>query len=518
MGEFIEAVGIFIAFVLAVVFALVLVIGLTALTTIACVVVLPLQYFLAMEARIDAEVDDISELETGWLGGITGVARHDDQARTFPHYFFGPVGTDFWGIINDAAGRFGRAIDTGWSVGSDELDDGGYIGTTVGVGIWIGMVLGTAGGGALTILIGAVHFLVSVLAIVIATVAGVVLRGADAMLRYAAGVRMTCPVCAQTVRPYATYKCSGCDERHRDIRPGRRGVVGRVCICGARLPTLLLVGASRMTALCPKCGARLPPRFGKTPDIVIPVFGSVKAGKTQLIYMLVLALQALVTERGGSVSFFGDTQGELDRIGETIAVTGSPSPTVAKPPEALVLQIRLGSHERYLYLFDAAGELHYRDVGLDELRYLDKAGTLVFVADPLAADGVWARLSPDQQGDLAAIRSERAEAELSYELPREQIRRMGAKGRAIRLAFVVTKADALASSGIRAEHDTVRHLVEDAKGLDMGNIVRDAVGSFGSVEFFETTAVADESGSPDATIERLAAWLMRSEGIRFEGS
>ncbi|HEX6521622.1 MAG TPA: hypothetical protein VF070_16710 [Streptosporangiaceae bacterium] len=472
------------------------------------------QYFAAMLEVIDEDMEDAAAAKGSYLGLIARVERHKDQERTYPEYFFGQVEVDMKGVINATAHRIARAVTDGWASGVGMMED--IPGVVVGAGVCAGTAVGGAGGALLASVVGLIHVIIVIAASVIAAAMAMILRGVDTAMRFLAGVRMTCPVCALAVRPYAAYKCPSCEELHRDVRPGRRGVVGRICKCGDRLPTLLLFGAYRLTAMCPRCGARLPARFGKTPEIVVPFFGSVKAGKTQLIYTLVLALEVLVKECGGTVITKSDTRQELERIGNLLSASGNPGPTLPRSPEAFVLTVKLGPHERLIYLFDAAGELHYRDVGLDELRYLDKASTLVYVADPLAAEGIWERLSEGRQDELAEIRSNAAEAELAYELPREQIRRMGGKARLMRLAFVVSKGDVIPDRDALSNHNAVRKLIADSDGLDMGNLVREAERSFGTVGYFATAAVRDEAGSPDDSVTELATWLLNREGIRFE--
>jgi len=288
-----------------------------------------------------------------------------------------------------------------------------------------------------------------------------------------------------------------------------------------------IVPADRLAkAMLPVTGARpaateisrIRDRAHPLAEIVIPFFGCIKAGKTQLMYTLTSALSDLATETGGTVLPADDAnRDEIERLRARMSITGSPGPTTPRSPEALVLRASFGPSERNIYLFDAAGELHYRPDRLDEMRYLDKAKTLVFVADPLAADGIWARLSADQQREYAAIRSDWAGVELAYELPREQIRRMGGKGHAMRLAFVVTKADVLAGTRVRAQFGSVREMVVDPDGMDLGNIAREAEQSFGHVDYLETAATTGEEAPPHESVEALARHLLDAEGIRFRG-
>ena len=482
-------------------------------------VTLPVQYFIAAGHHRGAERPGMDVVERTWLGRITRITGHIDRRRAVPQYFFGPAEADLRAIVGDTAKRIQYAIFAMQTfVGNPFQGVLGYLGAAAAGAVWAGVEAGAIGGVIITLGIAIIHVLLIAAGAAVAAVLAALLRCTDGALRYAAGIRMTCPVCAETVRPYAAYECPGCGELHRDVRPGRFGVIKRTCVCGRRLSTLLLFGASRLTAVCPRCGAKLPQRFGKAAEIVIPFFGCIKAGKTQLMYTLTSALSDLATETGGTVLPADDAnRDEIERLRARMSITGSPGPTTPRSPEALVLRASFGPSERNIYLFDAAGELHYRPDRLDEMRYLDKAKTLVFVADPLAADGIWARLSADQQREYAAIRSDWAGVELAYELPREQIRRMGGKGHAMRLAFVVTKADVLAGTRVRAQFGSVREMVVDPDGMDLGNIAREAEQSFGHVDYLETAATTGEEAPPHESVEALARHLLDAEGIRFRG-
>ena len=136
---------------------------------------------------------------------------------------------------------------------------------------------------------------------------------------------MVCPACSERV-PYPGYVCPGPPRtRHRDVRPGRFGIVRRRCQCGKPMKTLLLFGSSRMTAFCPHCGHLLEHRPGEAPEIVLPFFGAVGAGKTRLLFSIVTQLQV---GRGRELSAeFADsvTTRELDAAEETLR-SGSATP------------------------------------------------------------------------------------------------------------------------------------------------------------------------------------------------
>jgi Double-GTPase 2 len=480
-----------------------------AVAAVAFIGWLPVNYFQAMWDQIGADPGD---MEASWVGRAAAARKHADHEHTFSQYYFGPVADDFSAIMRGAVEKQWSSVKAGWSQ-ADDLIGGSdsLIGVGVGIGIGFGIPIGAFCGAVITVVIVLIHAAIAILCTTMAALSAVVLRGADTVHRYLAGVHLTCPVCAQTVRPYAAYRCPSCHELHRDVRPGRRGIVKRVCTCGSRLPTLLILGATRLTAVCPRCGVTLPPRFGGVAEVVIPLFGSVKAGKTRLIYMIITAIQELVTANGGTVQLLNHTKDEVDRIAAQLAATGSPSPTVPKSPEAFVLRVKLRFNMRDIYLYDGAGELHYRSDSLDGLSYLDKTNTLIYVVDPLAADGVWDRLTASQQDTFNSIRSDLTEAELAYELSRDQIRRLKGKRRPERLAFVVTKCDALAAAQVLDPDTAVRNLVNDEKWMNMGNIVREAEHSFHQVEYFKVAAMADVSGSVDASVTALASWLLLTE-------
>lgn len=454
--------------------------------------------------------------DSAWLG------PHRDQHIAMPSYFFGPATDDLGHVVATCARDCRARLADGWGRASDVLNREMKLPAIIGwAGITIGIVAGGLIGLATAAVIGLVNLLVTALTVLAALCAWQLIRAADWSRRKVASIRMTCPMCGMKVKPYPTYRCPGCAQRHRDIRPGPYGIVCRLCRCEARLPTSLLFGAGRLAAVCPNCGAGLPRKFGTVPDITIPLFGAVNVGKTQLMYRLTQALYELVTTSGGKVTFEGDTKERLNRIGDHLTVTGQPAKTRAGQPEGYTLRFTLGMEQRLVYLFDAAGELHYNRDGLARLDYLGQARVLIFVADPLAAECLWQQIPAERQEELEKIRSRQYEVQLAYQNTREQMREMGIKTGLTKLAFVVSKADLLAEAGPEIQPGTSRQDLRtwamDPEGLDMGNEVREAEQGFAEVQFFRTAAVLGSDGFPDSSVEVLAQWLMRSEGIIVGG-
>lgn len=103
----------------------------------------------------------------------------------------------------------------------------------------------------------------------LATLAALAVRATARALRWldtAQSVPVECDTCRRLHRP--AFRCR-CGRIHRDLTPGRQGVLRRTCLCGHRLPTLLRTGKQALPALCGHCHAPLPP----VPAAHFPVIG-----------------------------------------------------------------------------------------------------------------------------------------------------------------------------------------------------------------------------------------------------
>lgn len=450
--------------------------------------------------------------------GRLWLTEHVDQDIAKPSYFLGPVADDFLGVTASYIERCILCVDAGMNIVSFLTEDGSVGGILGATGVIVGMIAGGVAGLAVAAVVVLLNLSIVVLTIIAAVLMWRTMLLLDSFWRLIGRVGMPCPACHMAVTP-PIYRCPGCGERHKDIRPGPRGIVIRNCTCETRFPTSLLLGAGNLAAECRYCGIGLPDKFGKLPEIVIPFFGGLNVGKTQLMYALWKAMKLLVEMHGGTIEPVGDSADRMSRIEKRLANGGRPDKTLPETPRAYVLRLKLGLEQRLIYLVDAAGELHYGPQGLDRLNYLEKARLLVFVADPLSADCLWELLPAESQAQLASVRSSKEEGELAYQKTREQMRRMGSKRKYARLALVVSKADLVDEMGTVAEYKSrgfsVRDLMCRSDGLDLGNIVREAEQNFASVEFFCTSAAIGDVGMPDDSVVGLGRWLLWSEGIRL---
>jgi hypothetical protein len=331
-------------------------------------------------------------------------------------------------------------------------------------------------------------------------------------------IRMVCPHCYERV-PYPGYECPRCDRKHQDIRPGKFGILWRLCQCGeAKMPTLLLFGSAGMNAFCPRCGQSLEHRPGKAPEVVLPLFGAVGAGKTRLLFSMIVQLQlwtqgqdratggqAVQPGRRLTVEF-GDaaTVRKLENAGELLSQESVTDKTPPELPRSYIIRLITGRGTRILHMFDAAGELWYTSEQTQKLRFLDKARTFILVVDPLSVESYWDRLTAERRAGLPPVRAAEPSPEAAYQLAVHEIEAMGVPLRKSRLAVVFSRAD--------LTDDRPRDVADWARDeLGLGNLVRSARLNFQEARFFHTAAVLS-GGVMHESIPALLRWVLGADG------
>jgi hypothetical protein len=432
-------------------------------------------------------------------------------------YFYGPALTDAdhavrmaYDSCRDLWRRGTRSVVASFK--RDEV----ILTAPLGVGGAIGMTVGTAIGIVATACCAVIHLLAVGISTAVARTTGTVLRIADSAVLRVRNIRMVCPTCYRRV-PYPSYECPGphCTRRHRDVRPGRFGIVRRRCQCGTSMKTLLLFGSAQMKAYCPHCGHSLEHGPGKAPEIVLPFFGAAGAGKTRLLFSMVAQLQMWsAAENPEAERFtieFGDaaTTSKLKSAATLLSPQSAIDKTPAELPQAYIIRLIARQKTRVLHMFDAAGELFYTPERTQELRYLDKAETFILVIDPLSVEAFWERLLPDQQANLKAIRSAAPSAELAYQQAHQEIEAMGVQLRKVRLAVVFSRADL-----IEVPVDDVATWASDELGL--GNLVRSARLNFKEACFFRTAAVMTQ-GVMHQSVPALMRWVLARNNVILPG-
>ncbi|WP_223830549.1 TRAFAC clade GTPase domain-containing protein [Nocardiopsis quinghaiensis] len=347
------------------------------------------------------------------------------------------------------------------------------------------------------------------------------LRLADSGLLLVRRIRMVCPGCFLRLG-YPAYLCARCGRRHGSIRPGGRGLWWRRCLCGARLPTLLLLGSADLDARCPHCDRSLEHRPGEAREFVLPLFGGTGAGKTRLVTGMHLMLaQAARRAPDAYVEPVGEEAVRRLRDCERMLSTRTPPTPPGREVRGLTVRVGAGGRTLLMQLFDAAGERFNRSVTAEELAYLGKASTFVLAVDPLGIEAVWRSLTGRERSRLAGDRSHTRDPELAYGAVRDEIRRQyrmlghdrRSGWRRSRLAVVVTRGDLVRGTAVAPGGAGPREWAERTLGL--GNLLRDAEADFGETRVFLTSAVIDGSGLADPSLGALLRWLLAGEDDAF---
>lgn len=448
-----------------------------------------------------------------WLPDHKRVLRVPKNADpAVPQYFYGPAAADADLAVRVAYDDCRRRWNSGArrvirSFGSASP----LLTMPLGVGYAAGMALGTLLGAVAAAGCALAQAMVVAILAGSARAAGTVLRGLDSALLRIKHVKMFCPVCFERV-PYPGYLCPGdCDRPHHDVRPGRFGIVRRRCQCGAPIRTLLLFGSSRMTAFCPHCDHLLEHRPGEAPEIVLPFFGAVGAGKTRLLFSVVTQLQAwdeaeqLTAEFADSV-----TKRELATAEGILRSGASTSATPPQLPRAHVIRLVTGKSTRILHMFDAAGERFHHVERTQELGYLARARTFVLVIDPLSVNSFWERLPADRQAELKPVRSTDPSPDTAFHQAYQAIEAMGVRLKEARLAVVFSKRDKIdAPDGDAAEWAD--------RELGLGNLVRSVNLQFKESRFMCVAAIMEATGMHESNAA-LLRWMLADAGVTLPGS
>ncbi|MGK5637169.1 TRAFAC clade GTPase domain-containing protein [Streptomyces sp. URMC 126] len=385
------------------------------------------------------------------------------------------------------------------------------LGTGVGAGA-AAVVSGLVFAAVLLLFLPAVALVCAALA-----TAALAVRAGERVLLLVRGVRMACPHpgCYRRIaRP--AHTCPACQARHGRLRPGRYGVLRRVCVCGTTLRTVRSGGSDGPAPQCPYCEQRLPRALGTARTVHLPVLGGTSSGKTMLLAAVVGGLASW--DRRGLLTMECATRHDADELAalsRQLDGQGWAHATTARRPRALMLLVSRGRRRRLLYLYDPMGE-SLRDPGsVREQQYLAHADGVVLVVDALAEPGVRATLTGDDGGRAVAARPSPEGPTATYErLTGEMQALTGRRGRTP-VAAVVTKRDVL---------DQLVSLPVPGPRIDvwlesvgLGNLVRGLGHDFGRTRYWAVSAhAATGVGALDGEQRRAAEpvlWLLGHTGF-----
>lgn len=426
-----------------------------------------------------------------------------DRDPGYRSYLFGPVLQDLREMLLSATdGSWSRTLSTSddesllrqvyesWGNGSGAAGGGAsgvqlFLAPAL-VGAALGAVAGFVAGAVLALSVLAVFALFLAITAAAAALGTALLRGLETVMLRLRGITVECGNCQRRVSSPA-YDCDGCTSspraRHHRLVPGRLGVLWRTCRCGNRLPTLLLLGKSKLPAYC-QHNHPLPALGLTTPTFHVPVVAGPSAGKTVFMLATVADLEDAAGPDG--VEFAENSQGTEVRRMLTFVRDGNVDGVKKTLPELPLRALTIyhgaaGSRRRrLLYLYDAAGENYGASERIDMLRFLEFTAGVVFVVDPFALAAVRravgkAALDGARPSESdPTLTAERFTADLRARLAISTGRRLG-----IAAALVVTKCDVLLADG------SVRHpyelLAPEAIDRDRrSTAVRDWLDEFGA--------------------------------------
>lgn len=447
--------------------------------------------------------------------------HQDGRDPAWPHYLYGPALADYrqavrlgfklpWARFRyrrrQIVYRFYRSKTVpalfGWTIGALLL-----------VSMHFGGLIGAVALGVISVLQALPFLLLATLVFLFLQT----LRGVDTLRLRLKGIGLFCSSCHQRV-VYPVYACPACRRQHRDVRPGRYGVLRRTCACGNRMPTLLLLGSSALQAACPHCGESMASHAGTSPEFVLPVLGAPVSGKTRLMLAVVMAMLEESQRRQTVWAAFADAPSHdsytrfapVLRRGEDTWKTQMPGDRPLRG-YSLYIEARRGTR-RLLHLFDPAGEVVETSDRLLDQRYISAARTFVFTLDQLSVTALWDSLEEQARADYARYRSERP-PETVFSQILSGIEEQGVTAARARLAVVLTKQDLVRTNVPAGGSDEIRTWLASPE-IGLGNMVREMDLAFREVRFFRITSRI-EDGVIDPVISEMTRWILKGEGFKL---
>ncbi len=328
----------------------------------------------------------------------------------------------------------------------------------------------------------------------------------------------SCPKCFH-VTPRPAYQCPQCKVWHRDIRPGRLGLIMRRCQCGTRLPATPLRAAWRLQAICQHegCGQPLPQGTGAVRDTRIVIFGDASAGKTRFLYASLNSLITATEPAPPPVEFTDGESGRQVELGLTAIRSGQDTvKTTTGLPFAVTCQLGTGHRATLAHLFDTAGE-NYRDAQLhDTLGFLHEGHGFIYVLDPFSIPWVRNHLAGNNAEAVQLAHAAAGHPESAYAEVVSRMRDSGVPADGQRLAVIISKTDLLRAAGLDIP-DGAAAIARWLQAIGMHNVVIGAQRDFAQVRYFTVasqpvtgTGRQDDPGAP-------LRWLLRAYGTPLPG-
>jgi len=485
---------------------------------------------LGVLAAIEAVATYVWRLCSIVLLGVR--ARGGDQRvpcppePAFEIYFGGPLLRDFRAAFGVAMRDVVAQARDRWAQASARFKGAALpLAWGVGVGAYLGAGIGVVVGGLIAVVLG----LVVVCVTAVVWVGSRVLQAFERSRRRVRGAHFDCPECHER-SSLPVYVCPGCGAKHRQLLPGRWGVRRRRCGCDSvSLPVLESNGRHSLTAECPVCSHLMPGAGGIVPEVVVPIVGGPKAGKTAYLASLLLELDDRTQTGVSRLSVVESSRASFDQMAGELRAGRVPTKTLDREvTPAFVAEVRSGSsRSALLYAHDVAGERFQEADAVRGMGSLTRARGALVLIDPFSLQVVGSTL--DGQDERRALIDPSAESPQSVVERFLQALRESGRGdtKKLPVAVVLSKADALGGDGglSPGEHgEAVSQWLEAAGG---GNLVRLLRAEFDVLEFFAvsalgrlpapaaTTPAATTPFTPKGTLEPFF-WLLRANRIAID--
>lgn len=328
----------------------------------------------------------------------------------------------------------------------------------IGLALFVAIPVAIIVGGAVYLLITAIH--VSIVLIAIAGAFGIAMlfRGIEYLNMFRWRIFLACPTCYEKFK-LPIYSCTDCGAKHTKLVPGQYGVFKRKCKCGNLLPTLFLNGKNKLPSTCPN-GHPLTEDIGVSINVHYPIVGGAMSGKSAFLVASMLVLSEKSENEGFDFSFPEKKSEDTFIKSKDNFKKGIPPEKTAvedKPRAFLVkMQKKEGRRPPHLiYIYDAAGEIFE---SLDSMRihkYFEYISGIFFLIDPFSIPVVKKEFDSELSDHSEAIKP-------STEDPNAIFSRMvtnleqhgGQKGKyKIPIAVVIAKSDAFGlENKIRGTH------------------------------------------------------------------
>jgi hypothetical protein len=343
-------------------------------------------------------------------------------------------------------------------------------------------------------------------------------RWQDRALRRWRRATLRCTNCYRISR-MPSYECSdpSCSVVHRDVSPGVLGVVRRRCVCGTSLTLTVRGAASSLDTVCPHCSKPLPKASGTRRVVVLPVIGSVGAGKTQFLAGGVVGIERRLRVVSGELTPISRIAEQFMTSARALVTTGRGTDKTPwkDQPEGMPLLLSTGGKTVELQLMDAAGESFVDWERTRSLGYLDSSDVLLFMLDPFALPEVSALLRAS--GMEGTVQVAQGDPEDAYANVVDRLRSEKVKLRGKRLGVVVTKVDHLmrlpgAYEVCAGDTEGLRSWLGD-NGAD--GLIRRVDRDFKDVTYFAVDSLGRRDVLDDLHPIQVFDWVLRTCGARL---